>query len=55
MDKQQFFILHDKGVTVHGIDDLELTFKNPALLQGWRKGGGLWTVPIVDQQSRARR
>eukprot|EP00970_Alexandrium_tamarense_P013002 scaffold3198_cov213-Alexandrium_tamarense.AAC.34 len=40
---------HDKGVTVHGIDDLELTFKNPALLHGWRKGGGLWTVPIVDE------
>eukprot|EP01082_Thalassiosira_pseudonana_P002456 g1757.t1 g1757 contig11:6688-7572(+) len=40
---------HDKGVTVHGIDDLELTFKNHVLLQGWRKGGGLWTVPIVDE------
>ena len=46
---------HDKGVTVHGVDDLELTFKNPALLQGWRKGGGLWTVPIVDEPTSSPR
>ena len=46
---------HDKGVTVHGVNDLELTFKNPALLQGWRKGGGLWTVPIVDEPTSSPR
>ena len=39
---------HDRGVTVHDIDDFELTLKSPALLQGWREAGGLWTVPIVD-------
>jgi hypothetical protein len=40
---------HDQGVTVHGLDDFELTLKSPALLQGWRKAGGLWTVPIIDK------
>ncbi|KAL7501954.1 hypothetical protein ACHAXN_000345 [Cyclotella atomus] len=40
---------HDQGVTVHGLGDFELTLKSPALLQGWRKAGGLWTVPIVDK------
>ncbi|KAL7502427.1 hypothetical protein ACHAXN_000390 [Cyclotella atomus] len=40
---------HDQGVTVHGLDDFELTLKSPALLRGWRKAGGLWTVPIIDE------
>ena len=40
---------HDQGVTVHGLNDFELTLKSPALLQGWRKAGGLWAVPIVDK------
>jgi hypothetical protein len=40
---------YEQGVTVHGVDDFELTIKNPAVLQGWRKAGGLWTVPIVDK------
>lgn len=39
---------HDKEVTVHGINNFELTLKCPAVLKGWRKAGGLWTVPIVD-------
>ena len=42
---------YDQGVTVHGLDDFELTLKSPALLQGWRRAGGLWTVPIIDEQT----
>ena len=38
---------HQQGVTVH--DDIKLTSSRPAVLQGWRKAGGLWTVPIVDK------
>ncbi|KAL7501936.1 LOW QUALITY PROTEIN: hypothetical protein ACHAXN_000591, partial [Cyclotella atomus] len=30
-------------------DSQKLTLKSPALLQGWRKAGGLWAVPIVDK------
>ena len=40
---------HDEGVTVHDNDSFELTIKSPPLLQGWRRAGGLWTVPLVDQ------
>jgi hypothetical protein len=43
------FHSHDQGVTVHGLDDFKLTLKSAALLQGWRKAGGLWTVPIIDE------
>ncbi len=38
---------------MHDIDDLDFTFKNPALLEGWRKAGGLWTVPIVDEPTNS--
>jgi hypothetical protein len=44
---------HDQGVTVHGLDDFELTLKSPALLQGWTKAGGLWTVPIIDEPTNS--
>ena len=37
---------HKQGVTVHDTDSFKLTTSEPALLQGWREEGGLWTVPL---------
>ena len=38
---------HSQGVTVHDVDSFKLATSKPALLQGWREAGGLWTVPIA--------
>lgn len=37
---------HKQGVTVHDVDSFKLATSEPALLQGWREEGGLWTVPL---------
>ena len=37
---------HKQGVTVHDVGSFKLTTSKPALLQGWREEGGLWTVPL---------
>ncbi|KAL7477227.1 hypothetical protein ACHAWX_000093, partial [Stephanocyclus meneghinianus] len=35
-------------VTVHDINLFKLSTSKPALLQGWREAGGLWTVPLAN-------
>ncbi|KAL7476769.1 hypothetical protein ACHAW6_002606, partial [Cyclotella cf. meneghiniana] len=42
---------HNQGCTVHDVNSLKLTTSTPALLQGWREAGGLWTVPLPTNTS----
>ena len=40
---------HNGGVTVHDGNDVTLTLKREAVLQGWRDQQGLWRIPLVDK------
>ena len=37
---------HQRRVSVHNVDSFKLITSQPALLQGWREVGELWTVPL---------
>ena len=38
---------NNNGVTVHDVQNVQLTLHKPPVLQGWHNAQGLWMVPLV--------